>query len=186
MEKSEYIDNQLKSELFDDILSQANRISFWNLPTKGWPNYSFNSKIAAYSLYNSTYHMTDKAKILLEENQINFDDYHTRRKISNIRDSNRKKLTTYEHMIPCVVQRALIKKIVMEKGKITSTELHNILDNLDTVTIMTQEENRILEKRFKSSIPTGCNPLVNPEARYSTCGITLSNKVLKMKGSMVR
>jgi hypothetical protein len=185
MGKFENIDQQLKKELFEDILAQVNRPTFWDLSTKGWPNYLLNSKIAAYSLYNSTYLVTDKMKLILEQHGIDFNEYHTRSKISNIREG-RKKITTYEHMVPCVVQRDLIKEIYLKNGKVTREELTEILSQCSSVVIMTQYENSRLERRYKSSMPSSCDPMVNPEERYTICGIVLTDTVVKMKGQMIR
>ena len=178
-----------KEEISNSLFSRFNRESFWKLKTKGQVHYHKGNEIASYSLYNPTYYMSKGAEELLVSRGFDLNKTHTRSSIHHIRENERKgkKLTTFEHAVPTVVQFDLVKDIRNQKGEVPYEDLMNILNTCGVVVIMTQEENKLLEKgKLRSSMPVGCNPMENPFARYEQVGIELSDKVINVKGAMMR
>lgn len=153
----------------------------------GQLHYLWGNAIASYSLYNPQYHTTKIAERALRETYgLDLSLTHTRSKIHGIRDNNRKKIFTFEHMVPVAVQKDLIRQVVMADGGISITRVREILKACDHVVIMTQVENRELERSYRSTIPENCDPYVNPQLRYDVCGIELSDVMISVTGAMMR
>jgi len=187
-------DKDQKEEIYNSLYARFNRESFWKATKKvqGQVGYHKGNEIASYSLYNSEYYMSKNVEELLISRGIDITKEVNRSAIFNIRVNGNgtkhgKKLTTFEHPIPTRVQFDLVNEIYKQKGEITHNELTQILDSCGVVVILTQEENKLLQKaKLVKSLPNGANPMVDTFSRYTAVGIELSDKKVKVCGGMYR
>ena len=172
------------------IHHMANSNELWKVEdagAMGQLHYLWGNAIASHSLYNSQYHVTAASEHLLQETyNLDLSVSHTRSKIHGIRDTSRKKIFTFEHMVPVAVQKDLIRKYVKAHGSISEEVLRHILKACGIVVIMTQVENKLLESSYRSTLPENCDPYVNPQLRYTICGIEMSSVMVKVHGAMMR
>ena len=184
------LDKAIKEEFLTEIHTRVNRPDFWNLKIKyntyGHLGYTHGNQIAMYVNAHPTYLITKGAEKFLVNKGYDLTKPHSRASLCNIRNEFRKKMLTYEHMIPTKVIRDLFEIMYNKTGSITKDEVRSILENCQ-VTIMLQTENDLINLAgYKSQMPENCNIEKNPELRYETSGVELSDNVVQMYGALMR
>ena len=157
---------------------------------KGQVWYLFANAVASYSSYNRYYWISKGAMEVLEANKINTSSPVTRSKIFQIRDADRKKILTFEHMCP-VTQ--LIEFLLSEKQKdkkVTLKRVKTIMEDYGLVAIITKKEDKKLSGTWKSTVnvESSKTPLKRMLNRYDNekLKIDLEKKLIPVYGKMYR
>jgi chromosome segregation and condensation protein ScpB len=160
------------------------------LEGKGQVWYLFANAVASYSSYNRYYWISKGAMEVLEDNEINTSSPVTRSKIFQIRDADRKKILTFEHMCPAT---QLIEFLLSEKQKdkkVTLKRVKTIMEDYGLVAIITKKEDKKLSGTWKSTVnvETIKTPLKRMLNRYDNDEFTikLEEKLIPVYGKMYR
>lgn len=176
-----------KKILLDLILYLVNHKDFWQLERNGQVYYLLNNALASWSGYNHIYFMSKRAEEIIKRNISNPYSPLSRNKIFNLRNSERKKLLTFEHVIPVSFQRTLLSEL-RQKNNFNEYALHDFLAKYGAVCVITQEENnKLREEKLNTSMGDEFqlekSSLWN---RYEQSQIEISNNYLSVFGKMYR
>jgi hypothetical protein len=161
---------------------------------KGQVWYLFANAVASYSSYNRYYWISKEAMKVLDDEKINTFPV-TRSKIFQIRDDDRKKVLTFEHMCPATQLIKFLLSAKAECGKHPDDvqfegEIKKIMDDYGLVAIITKEEDKKLSGNWKSKVNEKFSdiPLERMLNRYENekVKIELEDKIIPVYGKMYR
>lgn len=178
------LQKKILEELIFFLITESD---FWKLKTNGQVYYLLNNAIASWSGYNHLYFLSKKSKELIGQ-RFSIDDIHSRCCLFNIRDEKRKKMLTFEHVVPVALQREFLKLEFLNGRLKTKNDLNLILARLGAIAVITQEENRIIRENKLNTSMGGDFDFENDSIwiRYNISGIQMDDSLVKVIGKMYR
>jgi hypothetical protein len=161
--------NETQKLLLECIYSLSNIAEIF---ARGDTTYGLKNYIARYSLASDKYFISQKA--FNEFKRLDIKSPMTKSSID-------KEKFIYEHPIPASFVMRQIEGSDKSKESILK-----ILDYSDCVTILLQEEDKTLGKKYASKMPKNWSMGDDPHERYHVIGIELANEVWSMKGAIKR
>lgn len=142
----------------------------------GDSGYLFSNMIAKFISSSNEYNISKKALQKIIEKGIDLEKVYKRSYFSKLTEFY------YEHPIPVSIIR---EKLLLNNFDIS--QIANILSSCGPLVIILKEENDLLDKaKLKSKMPKEWKFGDNTFARYKKLGIEISNKKIKVSGSIIR
>ena len=170
--------NDLQTQLYEVIYSIATSFEFDRSYKNSSVRYGFLNYIARFGLADEKYFVSPSARDVILGKTNASGEYLIRsfkKRCSDI---------VYEHVVPCKVVADLIML-----NRASRDHIKYVLIKCGIVCIVTREEDNILRKCYKSTMPSNWDfENGTPFARYHSA-LTIKNKsfsTIKMKGVLVR